>query len=249
MTDNRILRSPDVSDNTFTLTSDYLDDPGNVGISEVLSNVGSTDAVNIGPLAEINLQALSENLEAQEVELKSKKNDLKLSYEKLEKKEKAYRDKIYSDLKLEISNEIKSEYEARKQQLTDLIESITSTVNLGIESAEEEIIEIVFESVCKIIGDQMKNSECVISVTREVIKHSQDRLEMVLRVSTKDFELLKKNRSLVSAGVNNRIEIVVDEHVRYGGCIVETAAGRIDGRLEQQLNNLLQLLNNGRNQG
>jgi len=250
MESNQILRAPDVSVDVITLKSGYNGGDNNASSGLVLDeNDFSNKSLNSDEpvlenqdLDEIDLQALSASLNEEKLKVNLEKEELKSSYILLEEKENAYKKEIYDKLKEELLEELNAKSDEKHEQLNQLINTLTNKAESDIDGFEDEIVSIVYESVCKIIGAQMKQSETIVSVVKEVMKYSQDRMEMILRVSNEDFEILHEAREYLNAGVSNRIEIVADDHVRFGGCILETTAGRIDGRLEQQLSSLMQVL-------
>jgi len=257
MSNNRIIRSPDVSVDSVTLNSRYSKEDFSDDSSQKVEPVITADSIkadqeiieeskNIETLDELDLKALSDILKDKEKSIEAEKEALSKQREELEIKALNYKDSIYSDLKNELSKELMSENEELLNQLNQLISSISDKVNASITGVEDELVSIVYESVCKILGKKMLEDDGVYSVVKEVMKYTQDRMEMKLRVSERDFVILDKERNSLSSGISNRIDIIPDEHVRYGGCILETAAGRIDGRLEQQLKSLLDTLVNGR---
>lgn len=254
MENNRILRSPDVSVDVVTLKSGYEGEEGkktfsteSVGSDFSKENIDSDmPEIENEVLDEIDLQALSANLNEEKLKINSEKEELKSSYIFLEEKENSYKQEIYDKLKQEISEELKAKSNEKLEQLDQLINMLSNKAESDINGFEDEIVAIVYESVCKIIGMKMEQPETIVSVVKEVMKYSQDRMEMVLRVSSENFEILQGAREKLNAGVSNHFDIVADDHVRYGGCILETTAGRIDGRLEQQLSSLMQVLLNVR---
>lgn len=264
MENNRILRAPDVSNDAVTINSAYdvkdtIEQKEDTSLADVLveplkeTNNSDDEVVHVSDeeiksddreITELEVFALQ--LDEKEKELHAAQERLRAEEQKLDEERNTYREKTYEELKHEVESELNDEYDEKSKQIISLVNSLSEKMSTDIEGMEDELISIVFESVCKIIGEKMRESSSVISVVREVMKFSQDRMEMKLRVSNHDYDILQPVKEELSIGVRNRIDIVSDEHVRYGGCILETTAGRIDGRLEQQLNSLMQLLLNGK---
>jgi flagellar assembly protein FliH len=107
--------------------------------------------------------------------------------------------------------------------------------------------EIAFEAVTRIIGRSYLDHEGITAVVREVIGHAKDRSRLVIRVSPADYhELIETRESLTENGNSRSIEILADDRVELGGCLLETPAGNLDGRLEVQLQQLRDTLLNAR---
>jgi flagellar assembly protein FliH len=99
--------------------------------------------------------------------------------------------------------------------------------------------------VTKIIGEAFTDRDVVISAMREVIRRTKERTELVVRISPADWAMLDGYQEQLTAGLNvGSVEIVADERVQLGGCLLETPAGSLDGRLEVQLERLRDALLN-----
>ncbi len=65
-----------------------------------------------------------------------------------------------------------------------------------------------------------------------------DRERLVVRVSPRDHELLAAEGLKPKNGDAHAVELLADERVELGGCLIETGGGTLDGRLETQLKRL-----------
>ena len=97
------------------------------------------------------------------------------------------------------------------------------------------IVEIAFEAIGKILGESLARRDGVQAVVREVIRGVREREHLVVRVSPRDHELLAREGFKPKNGDAQAIELLADDRVELGGCLIETAGGTLDGRLETQL--------------
>lgn len=248
MVDKYILRTPDLSDSRIVLKS---------GKDSVMETVQSENphSYSADPLPQE--QVVSEQDVAEKyreylnslAELEQEKNKLdavakKLfeDREQLEAEKLNYREQLERQVRKEVEDRVGQEYAERNAELLSLIDTLAECKTGEIARFDDELIAVVYEAVCKIIGQAMTDKSIVTAMVREVISHAQDRMQMVIRVSPHDFDIIQAAKELLSRGLSNRLEVIADDHVGYGGCILETDAGTIDGRLEQQLNSLLELL-------
>jgi flagellar biosynthesis/type III secretory pathway protein FliH len=135
-----------------------------------------------------------------------------------------------------------AEFAGRLTALNEIIESAKSALESGIGGVEDVGINIVFEAVAKMLGQAMAREEGVILAVREVIAHAKERNNLVVRVSPDDFLLLERNRSKLLEGGEGNVELVADDRVSLGGCLLEAAGGSLDGRLEVQIQQLRDML-------
>lgn len=123
------------------------------------------------------------------------------------------------------------------QQLTDVGQA---SIALMLKDAETLIGSIVFEAVCKIVGEQMVRVDGCHQIILQVIKNTLDDDILAIKVSPSDFTLLQLSRKVTdteSASVTDKLTnlpIEADPDIELGGCLVELKDGRIDGRIETQ---------------
>jgi len=110
---------------------------------------------------------------------------------------------------------------------------------------EPEMIRVAVKIAEKIIGEELRaHPETIVSIARECLRGVRHEHSLILRVNPKEAEEVQRNLdSLVeAAGSGRRIQIVSDAAVAAGGCIVDSAVGVIDARLETQLKCLEEIL-------
>lgn len=204
----------------------------------------------------ISLDDQKTNLDKQIADFNVRKNkldelerELKNKGEQLDADKVSFRAEISAEVRAELEKKYSSEHVTLNSRVLALIESLETAKRSELSTLDNEIYNVVFEAVCKIIGTSVTNSEVVVSIVREVMRHAQDRMQMVIRVAPADFEIIQEAKDTLSKGMSNRVDIVADDHINYGGCIVQTDAGSIDGRLEQQLSSLLDLILSQRSPG
>lgn len=134
-----------------------------------------------------------------------------------------------------------------RKQLLELIVGMRAEYEHDLDGIAEIGAEIVFEAVTRIIGNSYLDRTGITAVVKEVISHAKDRSRLVIRVSPTDYQELKTAHELFAEnGSAQKVEILADDRVELGGCLLETPAGNLDGRLEVQLQQLRDTLLNAR---
>ena len=136
-------------------------------------------------------------------------------------------------------SEGRAAYTAGLQQLEQLAQSLNQTVEQSLDEAEEMMVSIVFESVCKIIGDALATREGIVSVVQEALRRTRGKSALVIRVNPLDLDLIEESAAF---GIASEADWRADETVPMGGCIVESEYGTLDARIETQLNQLKRTL-------
>jgi flagellar assembly protein FliH len=123
--------------------------------------------------------------------------------------------------------------------LERLIESAKKSLNDGLEDLEGLAVEIAFEAVTKVLGQQLRQADGVLALVREVAGRARDQSLLTVRLGPRDYELVQLHREALAQSLNDvRLELVSDSRIAFGGCLVESDSGTLDGRLETQLRRL-----------
>jgi flagellar biosynthesis/type III secretory pathway protein FliH len=136
-----------------------------------------------------------------------------------------------------------SDHAAQIKALAGLVRGARERLDAGIGDLSELAVEVVYESVCKLLGQALAGREGVIAAVREVVRRARERSRLTLRVSPSDYALIREHLATVLEGLEaGQVEVAADERVELGGCLLETPCGNLDGRLEVQLSNLRRTL-------
>lgn len=128
-----------------------------------------------------------------------------------------------------------------------LLQSVVQNVETSLveESTQlgEQCAEVILEAFTRVAGVPLASREAVLGSVLQVIKRVQSEGEIVIKVGAADLPLLEEVREVISQAVSHRsFSLQVDSGVRLGGCIVESRLGRLDGRLEVQLQALCEAI-------
>ena len=147
----------------------------------------------------------------------------------------------------EAFEKIKAEYGEQLEALAALVASMRGSLDQTIDGVAELGIEVICEAVAKVIGESAAERDVVISAVRQVIRRTKERAKLVVRLSSADWALLQDYEAQLVEGLSiGSVELVADDRVRAGGCLLETPAGNLDGRFEVQLERLREALHNAR---
>jgi len=135
--------------------------------------------------------------------------------------------------------EVEQQHAERLQQLDQTIAGLQSALDQSIDGLIDVGVDIVYEAVTRILGRTLVDKSGAAAVVREVIRAAKDRSRLLIRVNPSDQAVLLSMRDQLIEGLSTQhAEIVADERVELGGCLLETPAGNLDGRLEVQLQQL-----------
>lgn len=105
--------------------------------------------------------------------------------------------------------------------------------------AEDDIVKVVMMAIEKILPQHFIDvPQVVLPVVREAISHVRDQKEVKVHVEPDSYDLILLARgefqSMLTDGTAI-VEIVSDEALKPGDCVIETPNGSVDARLSTQL--------------
>lgn len=105
--------------------------------------------------------------------------------------------------------------------------------------AEDDIVAVVVMAIEKILPQHFLDSpQVILPVVREAIKHVRDQKEVKVHVDPDSYDLVLMARaefqSMLTDGTAT-VEIISDEALKPGDCVIETPNGGVDARLSTQI--------------
>jgi type III secretion system HrpE/YscL family protein len=128
----------------------------------------------------------------------------------------------------------------REEAETELLENILAIRDeraRNFANIEQEVLRLAVKIAEKIIGEEIKLDESTRGeIVLNALRHTRQQEMLTVRVNAGDLSLLENMRDKIdSFGRAKFIDFVADQAVKSGGCIIESASGMIDARLETQL--------------
>ena len=137
------------------------------------------------------------------------------------------------------------------QRLRALVESLEVERNRFAGKLEDAAVEIVFESLARLLGQAFSSSLGVAAAVREVIdQHAAGQKSLAVRMAPSDLQLLgETGLSAIRSGLRADVQFEADERIQPGGCLIDMPSGSLDARLDLQLERLKQALLDARRSG
>jgi len=110
-----------------------------------------------------------------------------------------------------------------------------------VKEAEEEIIRIVMEIARKIVGEQFKTDrEAILGPVKKALEKCAFSARVIMKVSPEDYDVVELSKSRLMAEIEgiSQIEIIAEDTLSQGSCLLETDAGFINSSLEVQLDRI-----------
>ena len=132
----------------------------------------------------------------------------------------------------------------REKLLEDIVmlkEELEGNYKEEIRNAEKDLLDLSLDIVEKIINYEVDRSdEYVLGIVKDSLDRVMNKNDVILKLSTADYYTVLSNKKYLMANVKGfgEIEIVQDESLDPGTCLVDTPLGVIDGSIQVRMDNI-----------
>jgi len=162
----------------------------------------------------------------------------------------AARDEGYAQGHAEAMTEARDKVRGAIAALAALHESAEQAFAGEIEKLQESCADVVAEAFFKLAGTALASREAIVGVVGEVLKRVREERELRIHANPQDLPVLRTAEAGIAASLPGRqFSLIADGRVEAGGCMVESALGSLDGRLEVQLAGLIATLRTAKDPG
>lgn len=146
-------------------------------------------------------------------------------------------------LKHELTRQAQLAYRARVQNLMQILEKLPGQIEERLRAAEDDMLALSFEAVCRILGDQAVTVEGLRLQLRQAVQAQRNRRLVAVHVHPEDLATLRADSGMEATDLAPAdVQWVADPSIVLGGCILQSPEGALDARLEVQLGSLRELL-------
>lgn len=124
-----------------------------------------------------------------------------------------------------------SEAEELKQKAKELHDNT-------ISGLEDEIVEIIIQVAKKVIGTELsQNRDVILGLIRTALSATSPTEKITIYVCADDYDYVIGNKDRIAEGLKGirGFEIIKDNTLKKGECIVDTGFGTVDSSIETQL--------------
>jgi flagellar assembly protein FliH len=131
---------------------------------------------------------------------------------------------------------------AQRDSLQRLLQQLPAAWEGFLQDAEEDMLSLVFEAVCRITGEQAVSRDGARAMLQRTVQAWHGRRPLSVHVHPDDLDALQSDaplRQMLSASgftaERQTLRWVADPEVQLGGCLLRSEEGALDARLEVQL--------------
>jgi len=119
-----------------------------------------------------------------------------------------------------------------------LLQELREAFEQRLAEIEEEMLSLIAAMAEKVIRRKLEaDDEIVLAVVRETLEQAAGANQITVRISPSDEPLVREAQQtlLAALGPVEELQIIADEQIFPGGCLVETERGKFDARIDTQL--------------
>ena len=140
-----------------------------------------------------------------------------------------------------IVEQAKAEYENILSEIVKIKEDAINEYKNEVKSNEKEIVDLAMDIAEKIINYEVdKSDNYILGIVEDAVNRVVNKKDVTVRLSTQDYYTIQANKKLLVSKIKGfgEIELIQDESLDIGSCIVDTPLGIIDGGLQVRMDNI-----------
>lgn len=121
-----------------------------------------------------------------------------------------------------------------------------------MRQTEDDLVKLAISVARKVIHQEISHDRRILkNMVTEAIKNIAEKDEIVIRLNPEDYRVVTANTRLYLPELTEKRHLTLrpDDEVTTGGCVVDTAMGSIDARIEAQLEEIYRRLTEERGAG
>jgi flagellar assembly protein FliH len=229
-------------DETFVDHSQAGEGNRNDNVSQLVQEANE-NAQAIIDMAEENARLLEASA-TEKVNLWWEENEKKLAALSLEAKEQGFIEGSTNG-RQEALIQVQEEYQGKLVQVQLLLEQAYQQKNVIISEAEPFLLELSTVIASQIIKQELESyPDKFVELIKQHILRFKEKEFITICVHPDDFEFIQSQRVHLVAVVNGEteIKIIPDHSVSPKGCIIRTAYGSVDARIDTQIEEIKKVI-------
>ena len=151
----------------------------------------------------------------------------------------------YDSAKNELEKEYTDQLVQKSEQFYNILYSFEEKLLSYDEAFKNIVINVSYKIAGKIVQKEIKRDSAIENSLQSAIPKILGANEATIKLNPKDYEKLQSdNTDEQLSDKFTKIKFDPSEAISQGGCLIETEIGKVDARIESQLNEILKSLQN-----
>lgn len=151
----------------------------------------------------------------------------------------------YEQGRQEAESQVLAQYEARIAESRTVLEHAHEAARRIVANSEPFLIELSCAIAGKIVGRKLEETpDWAVDMVKSALQRSTGKESILLCVAPSQFSYLQSVRDELEAVIDAQAELVImpDHAIEDRGCVIKTAFGTVDARVETQLTEIKEAL-------
>lgn len=143
------------------------------------------------------------------------------------------------------TQKMEEELQQKNQQLVKERHTLLETYRQKVDELEPQLVEVITDVFKKVFQVEFQDKSEVLSyLIQNTIQGIESTKEFLIRVSSEDYPYLNSHKEEIvqRVGQSATVEIMTDNNMKKGQCIIETDSGVFDCGTEVQLEHLIKTI-------
>jgi flagellar assembly protein FliH len=142
-------------------------------------------------------------------------------------------------------DEFRKEVGASAEALAAVSESIRAAHGAFLESLEPQVLSLVQAIVQRVLYRDMRaDPDLVLRTVRHALENLTDRARLLVRLNPADLEVVRNHKLTFLEEFDGvrQMELMGDDTITSGGCIVESELMQVDAQLDERLERVFEAM-------
>jgi flagellar assembly protein FliH len=136
-------------------------------------------------------------------------------------------------IQAEVEQEVVRTIDPWREQLSQTLHDLDGLRLSLVSQAEKEVARLAIEIAKKIVHREVSiDNDIVMTLARIGLSRMHNRVAATVHLHPDDLVYVEEHRSQLNA--TQSVQLVEDQSVGRGGCLIQTEMGAVDARIEQQ---------------
>lgn len=135
---------------------------------------------------------------------------------------------------------------SERLRFAKLLQAATSEFRRALEYAEDDMIALAFGIACRVVGEAAASRSGLAHLLQRALEQHLASSLLAVRLHPDDLRALQEDgvlqATLARTGAQEHVQWIADARLETGGCMLDSAAGSLDARLESQMQCLCEAL-------
>lgn len=147
----------------------------------------------------------------------------------------------------ELTQQMRQAYQSRLQKLDEWMAALSAQIDGRLAEAEDDVLSLCVDTVARVLGDNALRPDAIRSHLSRALAELRSQTVTAIHLHPQDLALLRQDPDALPEALGHpALEWIASSDVPLGGCILQSAEGALDARLETQMSAFIELVQRAR---